>query len=48
MNHNTAAKNWPAHVETIKGANVAAGLTNSGTEPTKGAWDVVELTVKSD
>jgi hypothetical protein len=48
MNHNTAAKYWPTHVETIKGANVATGLTNGGTESTKGAWDVVELTVKGD
>ncbi|CAB5046613.1 unannotated protein [freshwater metagenome] len=48
MNHNTAAKNRPTHVETVEGANVATGLTNSGTEPAKGAWDVVELTVKGD
>jgi hypothetical protein len=48
MNYNAAAKNWPTHIKTVKGANVATGLTNGGTEPTKGAWDVVELTVKSD
>jgi hypothetical protein len=48
VNHNTAAKNWATHVETVKGTNVAAGLTNSCAQPTKGAWDVVELTVKCD
>jgi hypothetical protein len=48
MNNNTAAKNWATHVKTIKGANIAAGLTNGSAQPTKGAWDVVELTVKCD
>jgi hypothetical protein len=48
INHKTAAENWPAHVKTIKGANIAARLTNGGAQPTKGAWDIVELTVESD
>jgi hypothetical protein len=48
INHKTAAKNWPAHVKAIKGANIAARLTNGGAQPTKGAWDIVELTVESD
>jgi hypothetical protein len=46
INHKTAAKNWPAHVKTIKGANIAARLTNGGAQSAKGSWDVVELTVK--
>jgi hypothetical protein len=48
MNDNISAKNWASNIKTIKGANIAAGLTNSCAQPTKGAWDVVELTVKCD
>jgi hypothetical protein len=48
MNDDITAKNWTTNVKTIKGANIAAGLTNGGAQPAKGAWDVVELTVKSD
>jgi hypothetical protein len=48
MNDNTAAKNWASNVKTVERANVATGLTNSGTEPAQGAWDIVELTVKCD
>jgi hypothetical protein len=48
MNHNTAAKNWSTHVKTVKGAYVSTGRTNGGAQPTKGAWDIVELTVESD
>jgi hypothetical protein len=48
MNDNITAKNWASNIETVKGANIAARLTNGGAQPTKGAWDVVELTVKCD
>jgi hypothetical protein len=48
MNNDITAKNWASDIETVKGPNIASGLTNSGAQPTKGAWDVVELTVKCD
>jgi hypothetical protein len=48
MNDDATAKHWATHVESVKGANIAAGLANGGAQPTKGAWDVVELTVKCD
>jgi hypothetical protein len=48
MNDNITAKNWSSNIETVKGANIASGLTNSCAQPTEGAWDVVELTVKCD
>jgi hypothetical protein len=47
VNHNTAAKNWASNIKTVKGTDIAAGLANGGAQPTEGAWDVVELTVKS-
>jgi hypothetical protein len=48
MNDDITAKNWASNIETIKGANIAAGLSNSGAQPAKGSWDIVELTVKCD
>jgi hypothetical protein len=48
MNYNTATKYWPTHVESVECANVSTGFTNGGAQPTKGAWDVVELTVECD
>jgi hypothetical protein len=48
MNDDIAAKNWASNIKTVKGANIATGLANGGAQPTKGSWDVVELTVKSD
>jgi hypothetical protein len=48
MNYNAAAKYWATHIESVESANVSTGFTNGGTEPTKGSWDVVELTVKGD
>jgi hypothetical protein len=48
INHKTAAENWATHIESVESANVSTGFTNGGTEPTKGSWDVVELTVKGD
>jgi hypothetical protein len=46
MNDDITAKNWASNIKTIKGANIAAGLANGGAQPTKGSWDIVELTVK--
>jgi hypothetical protein len=48
MNDDATAKHWATHVESVKGANIATGRTNGGAQPTKGAWDIVELTVESD
>jgi hypothetical protein len=48
MNYNAAAKYWAAHIESVECANVSTGLANGGAQPTKGSWDVVELTVKCD
>jgi hypothetical protein len=48
MNDDITAKNWASDIKTIKGTNIASGLTNSGAQPAKGSWDIVELTVKCD
>jgi hypothetical protein len=46
MNYNAAAKYWSTHIESVECTNVATGLANGGAQPAKGAWDIVELTVK--
>jgi hypothetical protein len=48
VNDDVTAKNWASNIKTVKGANIAAGLANGGAQPPKGAWNVVELTVKCD
>ena len=48
MNDDITSKNWASDIKTIKGTNIASGLTNGGAQTAKGARDIVELTVKCD